>query len=110
MKISLVAPTRDWREGEEVERRNKKIGENRKKCREPTTDSSILWALLFHAAFGAVHELAHLCAAWMCGRLIGVNDDHYGDYFCVRNVVRALFGRHVQVAPRQPGGEEVKYS
>ena len=67
------------------------------------SDASIVWALLFHAAFGALHELAHLCAAWMCGRLIPADDDDAAADLV--NIGRALFGRHVLVATT--AGEEV---
>ena len=66
------------------------------------SDASIVWALFFHAAFGALHELTHLCAAWMCGRLIPADDDD-GAAGLV-NIWRALFGRHVLVATTA-GGE-----
>jgi hypothetical protein len=90
MRISIHTPTdAHARDDEETTKITKKL------------DASLLYSLLFHAAFGAVHELAHLCAAWACGRLVVAAYDPL-------NIARALLGRHVLVATHAVGEDEVR--
>ena len=68
-----------------------------KKRRRP--DVSLGWAIACYAAFGALHEVSHLAAAWAVGRLPPAY--HPG----LHNVARALLGRHVVVATGAGGDE-----